>query len=391
MRLLHTGDWHLGKIFYDINLFDDQNYFIEQVLAELKLADSQGAPYGALCIPGDIYDRASPAIDAINMLNNFLCRVHNLFPSLHIFILSGNHDNPSRLGFGSELFELANVHICKDTKSIQKAVIVDNCAIYQLPFLSSGSFDDFGLNGALSQTELYSYAVQKILESHKKNHPDLPLVLCAHASVAACDEAEKLDSVGTLDFISGNIFSEFTYIALGHIHKFQKVAPNAYYSGSPLAYSFDDVPKKYMLRVDIDSKFERGFNVTKIEIKPLHQVIQFKTDFFDLYNNDYSWCKDYYIQLIRTDFENIPDAKKILKQKFPLLLSIVREELSSGNSSSSLLIKKNALKNNGALSAEEAFSSFMEEMYGKENIPELFEEEKKLFIELYKTCSEEEV
>ena len=103
MKFLQTSDWHLGKIFYETSLIQDQVHFLNQIIDELKLSQKNNAPYDALLIPGDIYDRSVPPSEAVNILNDFFTTVHKEFPELHIFITSGNHDSPERLNFCAKI------------------------------------------------------------------------------------------------------------------------------------------------------------------------------------------------------------------------------------------------------------------------------------------------
>src|SRR5699024_75855 len=96
MRILHTADWHLGKLIHGIYMTEDQAYLLDQLLAYI----SEDAP-DLIIIAGDIYDRAIPPVEAIDLLNHFLNRVV-LELKIPIIAISGNHDSPKRLRFGSD-------------------------------------------------------------------------------------------------------------------------------------------------------------------------------------------------------------------------------------------------------------------------------------------------
>jgi DNA repair protein SbcD/Mre11 len=124
MRFLQTGDWHLGKVFYETSLVEDQRYFLDQIVTELEQAEADTVPYDAVAVPGDIYDRAVPPPEAVTLFSNFLNRVHTKFPRLHLFFLSGNHDSSDRLSFTAELLNRQNIHICTDTRHFTEPVII---------------------------------------------------------------------------------------------------------------------------------------------------------------------------------------------------------------------------------------------------------------------------
>ena len=92
MKILHTSDWHLGKIFHEFSFIDDQKEMLNQLLQELKNAEENNNPYDALFVAGDIYDRQIPPVEAVNLFSSFLFQVRNQFPKLELFFIAGNHD-----------------------------------------------------------------------------------------------------------------------------------------------------------------------------------------------------------------------------------------------------------------------------------------------------------
>lgn len=118
MKFLQTGDWHLGKVFFEEPLIEGQKYFIRQLVDELRAQKEADAPYDALVIPGDIYDRALPPAEAVTTFGSFLSLLHTDFPELKVLLLSGNHDSPERLAFAKEILTSANIHICTDCRNI---------------------------------------------------------------------------------------------------------------------------------------------------------------------------------------------------------------------------------------------------------------------------------
>ena len=91
MRFLHTSDWHLGKLFFNHSLIEDQKFFLDQIIAELKKAADEDCPYDALIVAGDVYDKAIPAPEAVPLFSDFLNRLHENFPALHMFFTSVHH------------------------------------------------------------------------------------------------------------------------------------------------------------------------------------------------------------------------------------------------------------------------------------------------------------
>ncbi|MCZ4148227.1 exonuclease SbcCD subunit D, partial [Escherichia coli] len=109
MRLLHTSDWHLGRTFHGASLIEAQRAVLQEII---DITISQQVD--VVLISGDIYDRALPHVDAVQLCNWVLRELRATGAS--IVITSGNHDSASRLGFGADLLDSAGVHIIADTQ-----------------------------------------------------------------------------------------------------------------------------------------------------------------------------------------------------------------------------------------------------------------------------------
>ncbi|MCR5125134.1 MAG: exonuclease SbcCD subunit D [Treponema sp.] len=387
MKFLHTGDWHLGKTLYDVSLIEDQKHFINQVLEIFSEAEKTEEPYDALIIPGDIYDRSVPSVAAVKLFNSFLNEMNDRFPNIHIFILAGNHDGPDRMSFASEFLEKSNIHICTAAQKIPQAVVINGVAVYQIPFLIPGCFGD----ELKEQNELYKRATEMIAESHEKNHHGIPLVVCAHATVFGAENPEL--SVGTAASIDKSLFDGFTYTALGHIHKFQRLSRDdkMFYSGSPIAYTFDDDAEKFFLSVKIGSDATKPERTEKIPVDVLHPLVRLKGKFEDFRSSsDYEKYKNCYIEIKSTDANTVQNAKQLLREKYPHLLSFVRDKILSMEENANFAERKRILKENKQKAEIELLKKFLEEIYieekdGKKVLAEnaKIPEKLKLFEELF--------
>ena len=105
MRFLHTSDWHLGRLFHGVHLTEDQAYVLEQLVVLAK-----EAKVDAVLVAGDIYDRAVPPAEAVELLNEVLQKLV-LECALPTVLIAGNHDSPERLAFGSRLLDASGIHI----------------------------------------------------------------------------------------------------------------------------------------------------------------------------------------------------------------------------------------------------------------------------------------
>lgn len=385
MRFLHTGDWHLGKIFHEVPLIEEQEDFLNQILAELENARDAGNPYAALLVPGDIYDRAVPPAEASQLLSRFLYKTHGFFPELHLFLSAGNHDSQGRLAFAKELLDSQNIHICTDTREFTEPVVLtngaENVCVYQLPFLYPLAFSSESDGNLRSQQELYEYACRRIQESHAGNFKGIPSVLCAHLFAADCETGSSERSyVGTAEAVSAGVLRGFTYAALGHIHRCQVCGAEkrAYYSGSPLAYDFGDNPETFFLSVTICG--EDVPSVQKIPVKPLHNIAVLEGAFGDFYGQhaDAALIEKYrgdYVKIVLTDSVVIQGAMALIRTNFPLCLTLVQKSFVSDNSVSSAGNRKSVIssKNSGKI-----FEQFLEDAYGgADYTKQLSDEEKK--------------
>ena len=319
MKFLQTGDLHLGKFFYEYPLLEDQKHVLRQLFKELKAEHDAGAPYDALVIAGDVYDRSLPPAEAVQVFSDFLAEIQKTFAELYVLIIPGNHDSAIRLSYAQKILEQQRIHIRTDLSRIDEPVIIKDAAFYLMPFLQPASLSsiekaakpepakpeplkpavpakaeeteqaqqnltfDFDTadsaetdsaqteekNYLMSQSVLAEEALRRINLAKSK---DTANVLVAHLFAAGSTESDSERIIwGTAEQVDCSLFDGFTYTALGHLHRCQKAGKHAHYSGSPLAYSFSEADAdKVFLRVEIEKNAEPA--VTKIPIKPLHKV-----------------------------------------------------------------------------------------------------------------------
>ena len=313
MRLLHTADWHLGKTLKGQPLIDDQRFIIKEIF---KVIDDQKPD--AILICGDIYDRGVPPIDAVELFNETLTKLaERKLPTL---IIAGNHDSATRLNFGSELFARQNIFIAAKVSDEPKNIVLEDefGEIYfsMIPFFEPGEIkskffsDDTERLTYNDANKFYVDLARQKIPANKRS------VAMAHVFISGGVESDsERKIVGTLSNVEANIFSEYNYIALGHLHK-----PQKFYSGSPLKYSFDEANhKKSVTIVDIDGL--GNIEPKKFALKPLHDVIVVKGTFAELMKR--KPIQDY-VQIILTDDVYIYETEK-LRKAFPNFLEVKRE------------------------------------------------------------------
>jgi exonuclease SbcD len=239
MRLLHTSDWHLGRSLHRADLRDAQAAFLDG-LVETARAER----VDAVVVAGDVYDRAVPSLDAVELCESALVRLRET--GARVVLISGNHDSARRLGFGSRLVDAAGVHLRTRVRDCATPVLLDDehgpVAVYGIPYLEPEA-----VRGELPPEtgRGHSAVIGAALESVRSDlagRGAVRSVVIAHAWVgqATASDSERDITVGGVASVPADLFDGFTYTALGHLHGSQTLADALRYSGSPLAYSFSE-------------------------------------------------------------------------------------------------------------------------------------------------------
>lgn len=311
MRFLHIADLHLGRQFNELSLLPDQEAILEQVL---QIADAEKVD--AVLIAGDVYQRSTPQAEAMALFDRFVSRLAE--SGKKVFIISGNHDSALRISYFSSLVRNSGVHITEAFDGeLQRVKLRDDygdLTVWMMPFLRPSM-----VKRAMPQEKITSYqdAVSAVLRNADVDFSKRNLLMC-HQFVLGCEvcESEEL-SVGGLDHIDGAVFDGFDYVALGHIHKPQKVLRETLrYAGSPLKYSFSEA--QHNKSVTIVDLLEKGETIIRtIPLYPLHDVRLVKGMMDEImqmpYSEDYVWITIH-------DELPPPDAKVTLSVNFPNMI-----------------------------------------------------------------------
>jgi exonuclease SbcD len=241
VRILHTSDWHLGRSFHRVDLLSAQaaqfDHLVEVVRSE---------QVDVVVVAGDVYDRALPAVDAVALLDEALLRLTDAGAA--VVVSSGNHDSPRRLGFGSRLLAKAGLHVRTDPARVGEPVLMPDrhgeVAFYPLPYLEPALAAE-ALGAERSQAGVLTAAMAAV-RADLARRPGTRSVVSAHAFVtggAGCDSEREL-AVGGIGQVGMGTFDGVDYVALGHLHGRQQLAPTVRYSGSPLAFSFSEADQR---------------------------------------------------------------------------------------------------------------------------------------------------
>ncbi|MDR2807823.1 MAG: exonuclease SbcCD subunit D [Spirochaetaceae bacterium] len=354
MKFLHTADLHLGKILCEHSFIDDQKHILNELLK--ILGDTS---YVALLIAGDVYDRSVPDTNAINLFSQFLADLSTTRPDLDLLILSGNHDSASRLGFGKEIFSRLKIHFVTKPEDMEKPIIItrhaQKAAFFLMPFFLRRTHYTGDTQSPFVDSALFLQEAQKKAREEGADWT----VLGAHlfASGGAASDSERV-FVGTAEQIDISRFACFDYIALGHLHRCQKIgALNAFYSGSPFAYSFSEAnDEKVFLSVDLQPN---DVQVQKIPVQPLRHLRQYEGLFKDLYDpSSLQDLRDDYLEFILRDPELVENAYARLRTKFPNLLSVNQSKALKKKQTTQIKRKRTESR-----SIVDDFKQFLSELY----------------------------
>ena len=269
MRFLHTADWHLGRILHGRSLIEDQAHVLDQFVALVR--DTRP---DAVLIAGDVYDRAVPPAEAVNLLDETLSRIV-LGEGVPTIVIAGNHDSPDRLGFGARLLASRGLTIVGRVDALNEGVAFDDdwgrVVVHALPYAEPALVRD-ALGMEISGHEA---ALAALLERVRAKHPaGARSVVVAHAFVAggAESDSERPLSVGGSGAVDARLLKGFDYVALGHLHRPQRAgADHVRYSGSLLKYSFSEAAHaKSVSLVELGAPGE--LNIEEIALTPLRDL-----------------------------------------------------------------------------------------------------------------------
>jgi DNA repair protein SbcD/Mre11 len=266
MRFIHTADWHLGRSLHGVQLLDEQRHVLEQLVAIVR--DQQP---DALLIAGDIYDRATPPGDAIDLLDDTLCAILEM--GVPVMLIAGNHDGSQLINYGSRLFAARSLHIFgKVTHCIQRVTLHDRWGsvhFYPLPYAEPLAIGQSLGDEAITnhQTAVAAWTA-RVFAEHPQGERAVALAHLFVGGGIACDSERQL-IVGGAAEVETSSFAKFNYVALGHLHQRQILGEgNTHYSGSPFKYSFSEAEhQKSVNLVDMD-----GAGMCAIEHIPLHPL-----------------------------------------------------------------------------------------------------------------------
>lgn len=319
MKFIHLSDLHLGKRVNGFSMLEDQKYILTEII---NIIDSEKP--NAVLIAGDVYDKSVPSAEAVEMLDEFLVCLAKR--NLQVFIISGNHDSPERLAFGSRLIDVSGIHISPVYNGEIKPISLHDeygiVNIYMLPFIKPVNVRRY-----FPDEEIVNYTdAMRIVINQMNIDTSNRNILITHQFVTGALRSDSEDiSVGGSDNIDVSVFECFDYTALGHIHRPQNIgSERVRYCGTPLKYSFSEAKHKKSVTI-IELHAKDDFSVRTVPLTPIHDMAVLKGTYADITNKSYyentSWQEDY-VHITLTDEDDIPDAIGKLRTIYHNLMEI---------------------------------------------------------------------
>lgn len=329
MKIIHTSDWHIGKIVNQVSMLADQAYLLDNFIALLKSEKPD-----AVIIAGDIYDRAIPPVEAVELMDRVLCTI-TMELSIPLMIVAGNHDSPDRLGFGSNILKSKDLYIAgRFREEITPVSLYDAFGLvyfYLVPYVPPVVVKAVLKDPAITD---HNTAVAAIVRKIKENwEPAARNILVTHGFITGIEEPEISDSerqlsynltVGGADCVSADLFEGFIYTALGHLHSAQQAGNSrTRYAGSLLKYSFSEVNQKKSVTV---AEFDKDgqSQVRLVSLLPLRDMRKIKGELKALLEPDRQEKAELtdYLHITLTDDGELLEPMSKLKAVYPNVLAL---------------------------------------------------------------------
>lgn len=358
MKLIHTSDWHFGMPVGTGSYRECQLYFLEQLYDLIRREHVD-----AVICAGDIYDSSVANAEAIRLFNDAattLC----MELGVKFILIAGNHDSAPRLASCRELLKGAGMFVTGRLERDVEPVLLDggNVAVYCLPFFNR---DEAAALFPEKKDVIRSQetAMQVVCDHIRETmDPERRNIVVSHALIvnAELSESDRSARVGFATAVSKDVFAGFDYVALGHIHKPQVIAPHICYCGTPMKYSFgaEETQQKGVVLIDTDT-MEQTF----VELSQLHDRKTVTGTYDELMARED--LADTYLRLYVSDRYAGLELQAQLREKFPYLLEAYGKSITEGGELTGLSVDQ--LKK---MDETDIMEKFMAELFQYSPTPE---------------------
>lgn len=323
MKFLHISDLHIGKRVNEFSMLEDQKYILNQILGIAGREQAAG-----VLIAGDLYDKAIPSAEAVQLLDWFLTEL--AAQGQMVFAVSGNHDSPERIAFGAQLMRHKGVYVSPVYDGhITEVPLEDEFGelkLYLFPFIKP-AWVRHALEGESAEAlpesvnDAVRLAVERMPVDERRRN-----VLVAHQFVTGASRCESEEvTVGGLDNVDGDVFEKFDYVALGHIHSPQCVGRETLrYCGTPLKYSFSETEQEKSVTV-VELREKGKVEIGQIPLVPLRDMRKIRGSYEEVMHggaHEEACRREDYLQITLTDEEDVPDGLQRLRKVYPNVMRL---------------------------------------------------------------------
>ncbi|MFT4245890.1 MAG: exonuclease SbcCD subunit D [Micrococcaceae bacterium] len=320
MKFLHTSDWHLGRTFHKNSTQEAQEKFCQRII-DLALESN----IDVVLIAGDIYDSAQPPLESIKLYEKTISGI--LEAGAKVFMISGNHDNRIRLGTLRQIMEGTGCSIrTAIPEDISKPLILEDehgpIAVYGIPYIKPvNDQEKLKLGGTTVNPITATKAATDLVRQNLEERGNPRSIVLAHAFVSGgkISDSEKHTPVGGIDNVPSELFEDFSYTALGHLHGQQLITDTIRYSGSPMPYSFSEAEQTKGFWIFDMNKDGLG-KVYSIAHTDYRQLAKISGSLEELLNDSkYDDAEDKWCQVTLVQEEAPKGAYDQLKKRFPFI------------------------------------------------------------------------
>lgn len=371
MKIFHTADWHLGKLVQGVYMTEDQRYILQQFIEHIDAEQPD-----AIIIAGDLYDRSVPKVEAVELLDDILAQIV-LKRNIPVIAISGNHDSPTRVEFGSQLMRDAGLYLAGEMRADMKPVVLEDehgeVHFHLIPFAEPET-----VRHVLGQDEIKTFdgaMAATVAHIEKEMKQGVRHIAIAHAFVTPYGQAEENTSeserplvVGGSEYVNAAHFAPFHYTALGHLHKAHKVLNDTIrYAGSPLKYSKSEINHQkgyYIVNLDADGQVE----VEKRLLVAKHNLRVVEGKMEEILRHSES---DDYVYITLTDDVPVMNAMEQARTVYKNAMHIERKVLQEAATSDEHIVLREQLDD---FSLFQAFYKQMTKQEPSELMEDLFKE-----------------
>ncbi|MEN0583573.1 MULTISPECIES: exonuclease subunit SbcD [Kosakonia] len=296
MRIIHTSDWHLGQNFYSKNRAAEHDAFLDWLLAAAETHQVD-----AIIVAGDIFDTGSPPSYARELYNRFVVKLQQT--GCQLIVLAGNHDSVATLNESKEILAYLKTTVVASAGArpflLKRRDGEPGAVFCPVPFLRPRDItvSQAGLSGQQKQQHLLAaitdYYQQQFTEACElRGDKPLPIIASGHLTTVGASKSDAVRDIyiGTLDAFPAQNFPPVDYLALGHIHRAQKIGglEHIRYCGSPIALSFDETGKSKSVNLVTFAEGKLA-DVTALEVPATQPLAVIKGDFAEICRQLEQW------------------------------------------------------------------------------------------------------